>query len=167
VSAFASANPPIDFDMTPALREASLTVANLLKKKEGTHVGEIRESLQELMQTRCGVFRTKEKLTEALEGLAEIRKSYEGIALVDRRGAYNIELENVLELGHLIDVAFTIVLGALNREESRGAHSRIDFTERDDEKWMKHTLIYKEKGEYRIDYKEVTVTKYEPTERKY
>ena len=167
VSAFVKENPPADFDINSALRDASFNIANILKRKDGVNGAELRAELQELMQTKCGVFRTKEELTEAEEALKILRERYKDVALTDRRGAYNTELASVLELGYLLDVAVTIVRGALNREESRGAHSRVDFPKRDDEKWMKHTLIYKEEGEFRIDYKDVAVTKYEPTERKY
>ncbi len=167
VSSFVKEDTRTDFDMSPALSDASFDIANILKRKEGANAFEIREELQELMQTKCGVFRTKEKLLEADEALPKLRERYKEVALVDRRGAFNTELASVLELGYLLDVAVTIVKGALNREESRGAHSRVDFPDRDDKKWMKHTLIYKEEDAFRIDYKDVTVTKYEPTERKY
>ncbi|MBE9531761.1 MAG: FAD-binding protein, partial [Proteobacteria bacterium] len=167
VSAFLKDFTPEDFDMNPALADASFDIAKILKRKDGVNAFEIREELQELMQTKCGVFRTKEKLMEADAELEKLRESYKNVALIDRRGAFNTELAGVLELGYLLDVAVTIVRGALNREESRGAHSRVDFPTRDDEMWMKHTLMYKEGDKFRIDYKEVGFTKYEPTERTY
>ena len=167
VSSFVKEGTRNDFDMSPALSDASFDIAKILKRKEGESAYAIREELQELMQTKCGVFRTKERLLEVDQALPKLRERYKEVALTDRRGAFNTELASVLELGYLLDVAVTIVKGALNREESRGAHSRVDFPARDDEKWMKHTLIYKEDGEFRIDYKDVSVTKYEPTERKY
>ncbi len=167
VSSFVKEGTRSGFDMSPALSDASFGIANILKRKDGENAFLIREELQELMQTKCGVFRTKERLQEADEALPGLRARYKEVALTDRRGAFNTELAGVLELGYLLDVAVTIVKGALNREESRGAHSRVDFPKRDDKKWMKHTLIYKEGDEFRIDYKDVSVTKYEPTERKY
>jgi succinate dehydrogenase / fumarate reductase flavoprotein subunit len=167
VSEFVKENPPVDFDINPALADASFGIANILKRKEGVNTALLREELQELMQIKCGVFRTKEKLMEADRALVGLREKYKEVALTDRRGAYNTELANAIELGYLLDVAVTIVKGALNREESRGAHSRVDFPKRDDETWMKHTLIYKEGDSFRIDYKDVGFTKYKPTERTY
>ena len=75
---------------------------------------------------------------------------------------------DAVELGFLVDLAEVITRSALNRTESRGAHSREDFPKRDDENWLKHTLIYREgEGEYRFDYKPVTITRFQPQERKY
>ena len=148
VSSFLKENTLSEFDMNPALSDASYGIAEILKRKDGVNAFEIREELQELMQTKCGVFRTKEQLTDAFDALEKLRERYKDVALIDRRGAYNTELASVIELGYLLDVAVTIVKGALNREESRGAHSRVDFPGRDDKSWMKHTLIYKEERRF-------------------
>jgi succinate dehydrogenase / fumarate reductase flavoprotein subunit len=85
----------------------------------------------------------------------------------DRGRTFNQSLIHTLETGFLLDLADCMIVGAVTRTESRGAHSRTDFPERDDENWLKHTLSYLEDGEVRLDYSEVTFTKYEPQVRTY
>ena len=85
----------------------------------------------------------------------------------DKGSVFNQQLIHTIETGYLLDLADTMVTGAIARTESRGAHSRTDHPERDDENWMKHTLAYLEDGELRLDYSDVTVTKYEPQVRSY
>ena len=85
----------------------------------------------------------------------------------DKGKTFNTDLIHTIETGYLLDLADCMVSGAIARTESRGAHSRTDFTERDDENWMKHTLAYLDDGEIRLDYSEVTKTKYEPQVRTY
>jgi succinate dehydrogenase / fumarate reductase flavoprotein subunit len=80
---------------------------------------------------------------------------------------FNTELLNAWELGNLLDVAEVVTVSALNRKESRGGHSREDFPQRDDKNWLKHTLIRRRNGSLEIDYKPVTITKYQPKERVY
>jgi len=85
----------------------------------------------------------------------------------DRGRVYNSNFYNVLETKNLLLLAKVLLTGAVLREESRGAHSRRDFTKRDDEKWLKHTMISLVDGELKVDYKPVTLGKWEPVERKY
>lgn len=150
-----------------ALKEAGHLVGNILNRTEGEDPHQIHKEMGETMVECCGVFRDKEKMADGVERMAELRKRFENVALTDRSDYYNTELLSVLELDAMLDIATSTLMGALAREESRGAHTRYDFPKRDDEKWMQHTLVTKKGKEFSLNYKDVTFTKYEPTERKY
>ncbi len=150
-----------------ALANAAREVADILNREDGEPYYLILDDVREVMQAHCGVFRSREGLEEGLEKVRKLRERYRSVYLTDRGDSFNTELQTVLELGHILELAEVILLGALNREESRGAHYRVDFTERNDKDWLKHTLVYRDEGGYRIDYKDVTITRFEPKERKY
>ncbi|MFQ5328691.1 MAG: FAD-dependent oxidoreductase [Thermodesulfobacteriota bacterium] len=150
-----------------ALKEAAHEVATLLSSVDGEPMYKINEELGAVMRKCCGVFRTKERLTEGVERVKLLRERYRKIAVMDRGDLFNMDLLAALELGHILSLAEVILVSALHREESRGSHSRLDFTRRDDEKWMKHTLAYSGDDGLRIEYRDVTVTKYAPEERRY
>jgi succinate dehydrogenase / fumarate reductase flavoprotein subunit len=97
----------------------------------------------------------------------ELQGRYQKIALKDRSLHFNTEVMEAIELGHLLNFAEIVVIGAIERKESRGAHSRTDFPKRDDANWLKHTLAYKEGDKIRLDFKAVTITRFQPKERKY
>ena len=130
-------------------------------------VAHIRRELQDTMQDNASVFRTRELLEKQVGILAELEERAKLVGLDDTGQQYNTELMEAVELGFLLDNAEQLVHGALNRQESRGAHSREDFKERDDETWLKHTLIHKDGDGVRIDYKPVTLGKYAPKPRIY
>lgn len=124
--------------------------------------------LAKTMSDNVGIFRKKAELEEALRVIAGIKERYPQIGVSSVRRSMNYELMSALELGSMLDVAHTIALGALLREESRGAHFRRDFQTRDDEKWLKHTIARAgEQGEPEISFKEVSFTKYKPMARQY
>jgi len=131
-------------------------------------VPDLRSELQRTMTMNAGVFRTKEKLLEQKKIIKKLRKRYENIGIDDRSKIFNTDLQEAIELGHMLDFTAFIVEGAILREESRGSHFRNDFPKRDDEKFLKHTYGYMDKkGNIKIDYKPVTIGKYKPTERTY
>jgi len=130
-------------------------------------VSHLRRELQETMQDHASVFRTEEFLSKQAGILADLKERAKGIGVEDQGQQFNTELMEAIELGFLLDNAEQLVHGALNRQESRGAHSREDFKERDDATWLKHTLVYKDGDGVRIDYKPVTLGKYEPKPRTY
>jgi succinate dehydrogenase / fumarate reductase flavoprotein subunit len=120
------------------------------------------------MMDKVSVFRMGEDLLQALEKVRELKKRYRQVSLHDKGSCFNRDLLEAIELGYMLDLAEVISLGALEREESRGAHCREDFPDRDDEKWLVHTLCkFSDTGEPQISYKPVTITRFQPKERKY
>ncbi len=130
-------------------------------------VSRIRKEMQNTMMDNASVFRTEETLCTQIEKLRELKERYKGIGVEDKGEQFNTELMEAIELGFLLDNAEHLVHAAYNRKESRGAHSREDYKERNDDEWLKHTLVYKDGDGVRIDYKPVTLGKYEPKPRVY
>jgi succinate dehydrogenase / fumarate reductase, flavoprotein subunit len=142
-------------------------VETLLRAETGERPAVIREQLGKTMYDKAGVFRTDSVLSECREAVRELRERAVALRLDDTGNLFNSDLVQALELHSMLECADCLVTGALARQESRGAHSRLDFPARDDENWMKHTLAWCERGEVRLDYKPVTVTKYQPLVRSY
>jgi succinate dehydrogenase / fumarate reductase flavoprotein subunit len=139
-----------------------------LKQSHGREkVGRIRGELQETMTRDCSVFRLDRGLQEGLAKILELRGRYGEIGLDNRGDRFNTDLTDALELEGLLDLSETIVLSALARKESRGAHSREDYPERDDDNFLKHTLIRKTDCEPEVFSKPVTITRFEPKPRTY
>ena len=140
-----------------------------LDRKGGDErIATLRQELQQLMDRDVGVFRTKEGLERAVNGIASLRERFPRVHLDDSSRTFNTELVSVLELDFLLDVADSMAWSALQRQESRGAHSRRDFPERDDEKYLQHTLAWRRpSGPPKLDYKPVTVTNFQPQARTY
>jgi len=158
------------------LRKASKEDANVMleelnriKTSNGDEsVPALRAELQASMTMNAGVFRTASSLIEQKEALKVLRARFENIRIADKTNTFNTELQEALELGHMLEFSMFIVEGALAREESRGAHYREDFPTRDDEKFLKHTYAYMDK-EYNItqEYGDVVLGKFEPKARTY
>jgi succinate dehydrogenase / fumarate reductase flavoprotein subunit len=146
---------------------ARAQVADLLGRPKGERVAELREAMQEVMMDKVSVVRDAAGLTEAKAEIDRIRLAYGHAAIDDHGACYNTDLTEALELGCMIDCAEAIVAGALAREESRGAHYRDDFQKRDDANWLAHTLVYRTSGGLELRKKPVTITEFEPKERKY
>jgi len=127
----------------------------------------LRDELQQAMTEHCSVFRQEEGLQEMEDVLLNLRKRYRNAGVASKNRNFNYELMDAIEFGHLLDVAETIVKGAQNRKESRGAHYRDDFSERDDHNFLFHTLVFKEGEKTRIEPRPVSVTRFEPKPRKY
>ena len=150
-----------------AAAETQARIENLLSRDKGIRQFEIRDELAGVMQEKVGVYRSGPVLGEAKRTVTELRERFQSVVVDDKGKTFNTDLIHTLETGFLLDLADCMVTGAIARTESRGAHSRTDFTERDDENWMKHTLSYLDDGEVRLDYSEVAMTKYEPQVRSY
>ena len=133
----------------------------------GESVATIRKELQDVMLDNVGVYRDAKLLTAALARVKELEARYGKVAVVDRGAVFNTELLEAQELGYLLDIAHVTVTSALARTESRGAHSREDYPERDDKKWLKHTLAYQGKDGPSLRYKQVSITRFEPKPRTY
>jgi succinate dehydrogenase / fumarate reductase flavoprotein subunit len=155
-------------ELPAGVQERSREMLDSILGSSGTErVSHVRRDLQDSMMDNASVFRTSETLSTQLEVLASIKERYRNIAIEDKGRQFNTELMEAVELGFLIDNAEQLVNAALNRTESRGAHSREDYQERDDEQWLKHTMIYKDGDGVRIEYKPVTLGTYEPKPRVY
>ncbi|GAB4361490.1 MAG: succinate dehydrogenase flavoprotein subunit [Gammaproteobacteria bacterium] len=140
------------------------------QKGDGETVDSLRNELKKVMEDHCGVFRTEEIMAEGVEKMLEIEKRLPDVRLRDHSTTFNTARVEALELENLVEVALCTVSSALVRRESRGAHARVDYPERDDENWMKHTLYFKEGR--KIAYKPVrtqplTVESFPPKKRVY
>ncbi len=130
-------------------------------------IGKLRQDFQDCMTQHCGVFRTEEVMEEGLKQLEQLQKQYQKIYLDDKGSCWNTEIIEALELRNLMIVGKMILTSALNRKESRGAHSREDFSERDDSNFLKHTFAYYSPAGIDLQYRPVTITMFQPQERKY
>jgi succinate dehydrogenase / fumarate reductase flavoprotein subunit len=128
---------------------------------------DISTEMKKVMFEEVGIYRNEKGMKTALEKIGELKERYRHIRVQDTGRVFNTELLNAWELGNMLDVAEVVASSALNRQESRGGHSREDFPNRDDKNWLKHTLAWKQDGKIKIDYKPVTITKYQPKERVY
>jgi len=149
------------------LPDTARTVAAILTREDGESVPEIRAELNETMQTHCGVFREESNLSDGLKKVMRLRERFKNISLTDKSGHYNMELPAVMELGNMLEISGAILLGALKRTESRGAHSRTDYPERDDKNWLKHTMVSLENNKYNLRYSDVSITIFKPEARSY
>ena len=146
------------------------TVSELKRIRTGTGKeipGKLRAEMQKIMMADVGVFREGPTIQTALDKVRELQARYQNIAIQDVGMKFNTEILEAWELGCLLDLAEVTALSALNRTESRGAHWREDFPRRDDANWLKHTFVALKDGKQEITYKPVTLTKFEPKERKY
>jgi fumarate reductase flavoprotein subunit len=152
-----------------ALRKEEARVFDgLLGRERGKEsVAGVRVEMQRLMDRNVGIYRDEAGLAEACGMLAKLRDRFGAVGLADKDRVFNTELTGVLELDFMIDVAMAIAHTALHRKESRGAHSRTDFPQRDDANFLKHSLTFRTDAAPRIEYAPVTITKWQPAERKY
>jgi succinate dehydrogenase / fumarate reductase flavoprotein subunit len=128
----------------------------------------IREELQQSMSRNVGPFRTEADLKDQIKILDDLSARYKNVRIDDKSKIFNTDLQEAIELGHMLDYAKFITVSALERKESRGAHFREDYATRDDENYMKHTMAYMDKdGNITVDYMDVIGGKHEPQERTY
>lgn len=145
-------------------------LSRLNNQKNGESVAQVREEMKRIMQTYCGVFRFADKLTQGVKKITEVSERVANTEIEDKSQVFNTARIEALELDNLIEVAMATMVSAEARAESRGAHSRDDFSERDDVNWLKHTLYFRD--EKRLDYKPVrlkplTVASFPPKPRTY
>jgi len=167
--------PNLTFEDLPegAGSEAQMELDTILRANGTEKVAKIRDDLQVTMMDRCGVFRYGKDLQDQLDYVRECQARYKSIKVDDKGEKFNSDLMEAIELGHILDFSEVVVLGALEREECRGAHYRTDFEKdgkgiRDDDKWLKHTLAFRDAdGSIRLDFKPVVITRFQPMERKY
>jgi succinate dehydrogenase / fumarate reductase flavoprotein subunit len=154
--------------ISPKADELAVSQLDALVNATGKEsVAEIRKKMQLTMDQKVGVFRTGEDMKQAIGIINDLREAYQGISIMDKGKRFNTDLLEALELGYLLDLAYVTATSALNRTESRGGHARQDFPNRDDANWLKHTFAFQSNGGVEFRYKPVTITKYQPQERKY
>jgi succinate dehydrogenase / fumarate reductase flavoprotein subunit len=163
----------VELPDNPAAEVESL-LTRMREGDGGERVAAIRAELQATMDTHAQVYRTEASLKQALSDLATLRARYENVTVQDKGQRFNTDMLEAVELGFLLDLAEVLVVGALARTESRGGHFREDYPTRDDERFMRHTMAYRTNAgdgfggsDVRLDYKPVTMTRYQPMERKY
>jgi succinate dehydrogenase / fumarate reductase flavoprotein subunit len=128
---------------------------------------DISNEMKHVMFSDVGIYRTGSGMEEALDKLLELKERYKDIKVSDTGKIFNTELLNAWELGNMLDVAEAVTVSALNRTESRGGHAREDYPQRDDDNWLRHSLIVKKDGKLEISYKPVVITKFQPKARVY
>ena len=149
-------------------------IEKVRKSKGKEKIAQLRKELQDSMDKNAQVFRTEETLQEAIEKIQELRGRYENISIQDHGKRFNTDLLEAIELGFLLDLAEVTVVACRERRESRGAHLREDYPDRDDKKFMVHSMVYQQDKVSKktgtnmtIGWKPVVVTNYQPMERKY
>jgi succinate dehydrogenase / fumarate reductase flavoprotein subunit len=150
-----------------ATDRAEAKISRLRDGKEGAHPGPLYTRMQESMMSKVGVYRNEDAMKGAVTDMQALREEYQDVRVEDAAASYNSDMLGILELENLLDLAYITAASALNRKESRGAHSREDYPDRDDPNWLKHTLTSIQDGKISIDYKEVDTSIWEPKPRKY
>jgi succinate dehydrogenase / fumarate reductase flavoprotein subunit len=139
----------------------------LLKQSGTERPAHIRRELRTLMDKHAGVYRTGESMQEGLDKIAVLKERFRKITIEDKSRIYNTNLIHALETENMLELAEVLLFSGLARTESRGGHARRDFTKRDDEKFLTHSMVYYTGGKPRLEYKPVTITAWKPVERKY
>ncbi len=156
----------------PALPQQAESVAadkisSLLICSGNERVPVLRAALQCLMTEKCSVFRNSDGLKEALLEIRQLEKRYVNVGLDNKGTVFNYELQEALELGNMLKTAEAIVFSALQRKESRGAHYRSDYPDRNDAEWLVHTLVYAAAEGFETTYKPISITRFTPEKRRY
>ncbi len=156
-------------EVSPGLEtDAERELRELLDRTEGERPWSIRNELAETMHENFGVFRREEQMRRQGEIVSGLRERFERVVVEDKGDVFNNDLTQALELGFLLELADCMVLAGLERKESRGAHARpYDYPERDDENYLRHTIVTWRDGAPKLSWKPVTVTKWQPMERTY
>jgi succinate dehydrogenase / fumarate reductase flavoprotein subunit len=166
-------------DVVPGLKQADVNEGFELESARGEidelytgdgteNLNVIREELKEIMTYKVGVYRCAEDMQQAQTQIKSLRERFRKVQVKDRGTNFNLNLLDTLELSNMLEYSELIVDGGLARQESRGAHFRTDFPTRDDVNWMQHTLAFRtDDGGHELRYKPVTITRFQPEERKY
>ncbi|MGA2478006.1 MAG: FAD-binding protein, partial [Spirochaetia bacterium] len=158
-------------DLGPVSKDADqparAEVARLSDGKKGPHGGALREEMETVMMEKVGIFRTEPELRAAEEKMRELRGRWTEVRAQDHSSRFNSDILGIQELQNLMDLALLTAAAARQRTESRGAHARDDFPERDDGKWLRHSLAWLENGKVRLGSRPVDITTWTPKPRKY
>jgi len=155
---------PIPKDSDAAVRQV---IDSLKAGKKNLHREGIREEMESVMMEKVGIYRNRSDMQQAIDKISELRDRINRVGVQYSGNRFNTDLTEVIELQNLLDLAFITAHAAYNREESRGAHSREDFPERDDVKWLKHSLIWLDETSVQKGFRLVDITKWQPKPRTY
>jgi succinate dehydrogenase / fumarate reductase flavoprotein subunit len=150
-----------------AAATAGRWIEQLTDGRTGPHGGHIMEEMQTAMMEKVGIYRNAQDMQAAVDQIQNLLERYQQVRVQDSGRAFNTDLLELIELRNLLDLSLLTAASALNRQESRGAHSREDFPDRDDDKWLKHSLAYLDGDTVRIEYKTVDTSVWEPKPRTY
>lgn len=150
-----------------AADEARAWIDRLTDGKSGPHGGAITDKMQTTMMEKVGIYRNETDMRSAVDEIQALRQRYRDVRVQDTSKSFNTDLLEIIELGNMLDLCLITATSAVARQESRGAHSREDFPERDDAAWLKHTLGFLEQDTVRLDYKEVDTSLWKPKPRTY
>jgi succinate dehydrogenase / fumarate reductase, flavoprotein subunit len=150
-----------------ATAEAGAWIARLTDGKPGPHGGAIAEEMQSTMMEKVGIYRNASDMQAAIGEIQALRERYRAVRVQDTGKAFNTDLLDCIELGNMLDLSLITAASAVARQESRGAHSREDYPERDDANWLKHTLALLEQDTVRLSYKAVDTSIWKPKPRSY
>jgi succinate dehydrogenase / fumarate reductase flavoprotein subunit len=150
-----------------AARETEDRIRELKSRSGGSRMHCLLGRLKAVMSEKVGLFRTEKPLREAVEAIREIREDFKDVFIAGKCLRYSQEIVNVIEFDLMLDLAEVIALGALHRRETRGSHYRLDFRQRDDKEWLKHTLVTLENGRPKVVHGPVNLGKYAPAARTY
>ncbi len=168
---YVSTHVPLTGDSTTSklAKQAQDRVRAWFEKPEGSQaVSHIRREMMDSMEAGVGIYRDEAGIQNTCDKLAQLRPTLANVSLYDKSNVYNTELFQLLELENMLDVSQAVAEAALARKESRGAHQRLDYVERDDDNYLKHSLIYfKGKDQPSIDYQDVIITRSKPGVRDY
>ena len=139
----------------------------IFERKEEEPSFLLRDDMKSLMTSQVGIFRKESELLTAREKIRELKERLKRVGIKQKELAFNHELVNYLDLEGMLHLTEAIVEGALARKESRGSHFRVDYPDRDDQNWLRHTLAFKTPDGLRLEYKDVTITNYPPQRRTY
>ena len=142
-------------------------ISSILDRKSGENPYDIRHALWNTMDNLVGVYRSMDKLGKAKAAVEELHSRINDAVIADKSMVYNTNLIDYLQLENMIVLARTVIAGAMERKESRGAHAMVEYPKRDDKNWLKHTIVQKDGDGFKISYMPVKITKWQPQERKY
>ena len=165
---YASSAPATSAGVAAQVRDEKRRIAALIGDGGTERVSVLREAMQSTMEDAAGIYRTGPGMAKGIDALGELQERMSGVRVNDTSRAFNTELIAALELANMLDVAGTMLQTGLQREESRGAHQRTDFPDRDDERFLQHLLVHRNgDGSGRVESLPVTITRWPPGERKY
>jgi succinate dehydrogenase / fumarate reductase flavoprotein subunit len=156
-----------DMPQAAAREEEARIFEALLQNSGDENPYAIRRELREAMDSHAGVFRDGKSMQEGLNKVKVLGERFKKVRVEDKGRIYNSNLMHTLETANLLELAEVVLTAALAREESRGGHARTDFRVRDDERFLRHTLVTRTAGKPKLSYKPVTITRWKPVERKY